>query len=690
MKRIAFILLLIPTVGWATPRISDPGSIGQSVTVTTVTITKCLDIVATSGGGRLTFCTDENGNVPTLRLSQESASSDAGALFFETLGSLRAYMQAEAGGWSIGVSTTGGSPTNRILFSNQSNTNALVTFNENNSGYTLKESSLTFDSGSLDPVLDWTTDGFLGITNATFTVADFATVDTLSFDSGLITDSGGAISFGNENLTTTGTLASGVLTVTGNATVAGDITARDITQADTSGGGFSTAKYHLTSSEIDAFTVRSDFGAADVFVIDTFNETVTLKTLSASIVVSALTVTAGSVSLGDNANINLGTAADSKIVFDTANLILDPDVIGAGKVLIGATGDDDLEASSLTASIRLDTPQLVNSGGSEVTLLNEDFEVERNDSGITRFRISTDKNNGTDWEMQNNGNNFVFKSLVSPAIFSFNDENALRIYQFHTDAPSLSIDARTGEVVFNQGGNNYDFRVETPLQSSAFQIDGGNENAQFNVDLTINQELQLIAKAGSAHEGDIWNDSTQEALQTFVSGIEQTLVGAIFTQTADQTIANTVTETTLFGTGVGTLTLPANFWAVGKTIRIEIHGDFADTGNPTAEVQAYYGATSLIDSGAIALAGLGGTEEWKTEVIITCRSVGATGTLETVIDWEYETTTGSSAIERLDVAGTTTVVDTTASGALDVTFQWGTAVAANTITSTVGFVEVLN
>lgn len=168
------------------------------------------------------------------------------------------------------------------------------------------------------------------------------------------------------------------------------------------------------------------------------------------------------------------------------------------------------------------------------------------------------------------------------------------------------------------------------------------------------------------------------------------LAGIKFTQTADQTIANTTTETTLFGSGVGTLSLPANFWTVGKTIRLEIHGDFSDTGNPTVEVQAYYGATSLIDSGAIALSGLGGTEEWECIVLITCRSVGVTGSVETVIDWEYETTTGSSVIERLDVAGVLQTIDTTAAGALDVTFQWGTAAAANTLTSEIAFVEVLN
>lgn len=221
-------------------------------------------------------------------------------------------------------------------------------------------------------------------------------------------------------------------------------------------------------------------------------------------------------------------------------------------------------------------------------------------------------------------------------------------------------------------------------------LGGSAVTTVFTPSLSVDGRIELTQQSGSTNDGTLWNDSTQEALQAFVSGIEQTLVGVIFTQTASTTIANTTTETTLFATGVGTLTLPANFWVVGKTIRIEIHGDIADAGNPTVEVQAYYGATSLIDSGAITLSGLAGTEEWECEVVITCRSVGATGTVETVIDWEYETSVGSSAIERLDVSGVLRTIDTTASGALDVTFQWGTAAAANTIESEVAFVEVLN
>ena len=244
------------------------------------------------------------------------------------------------------------------------------------------------------------------------------------------------------------------------------------------------------------------------------------------------------------------------------------------------------------------------------------------------------------------------------------------------------------------GEPDFVFKLNDNAAASKFYIIDSDEALAATIDSDGNMVLagflQLTQKAGTAVDGDLWNDSTQEALQTFTSGIEQTLVGCIFTQTADQTIADTTDETSLFGTGVGTLTLPANFWVVGKTIRIEIHGDFADTGNPTARIKVKLDTVECSDSTAITLSGLGGIEEWETEVIMTCRSTGGSGTIETVVDWEYETTTGSSAIERLDISGTLQTVNTTQSDTLDVTFQWGTANALNTLHSHVGFVTVLN
>ena len=69
-----------------------------------------------------------------------------------------------------------------------------------------------------------TTDGSLQ-TDGGLSVAKKAVIGNLTLADGSITDSSGSISFGNENLSTTGTLASGNLTVTGTGSFSSTISA---------------------------------------------------------------------------------------------------------------------------------------------------------------------------------------------------------------------------------------------------------------------------------------------------------------------------------------------------------------------------------------------------------------------------------------------------------------------------------
>jgi hypothetical protein len=54
--------------------------------------------------------------------------------------------------------------------------------------------------------------------------------------------------------------------------------------------------------------------------------------------------------LYDNKKLILGDGDDATVYYDATNLIIDPDVVGTGKVLIGATGDDDLWCAGLKTS----------------------------------------------------------------------------------------------------------------------------------------------------------------------------------------------------------------------------------------------------------------------------------------------------------------------------------------------------
>lgn len=193
----------------------------------------------------------------------------------------------------------------------------------------------------------------------------------------------------------------------------------------------------------------------------------------------------------------------------------------------------------------------------------------------------------------------------------------------------------------------------------------------------------------SPGEGDKWNDSTQKADIAFLSGIKQSRVGCIFTQTQNVTVANTVTETTLIGTGIGTVTLPANFFTAGKTLLIRLRGYFSTTGAPNIQFKLKHGAVTLVDSGAFATPANVANQLFDLYWVITCYTTGATGTVWTQGQGTLYGAHASSTMFDMETTAAVTI-DTTASGAMDATVTWGTANPSDTITATNFSVEVLN
>ena len=155
------------------------------------------------------------------------------------------------------------------------------------------------------------------------------------------------------------------------------------------------------------------------------------------------------------------------------------------------------------------------------------------------------------------------------------------------------------------------------------------------------------------------------------------LAGRLFLATASATVANTVTETTLIGSGVGTLTLPANFWRVGRSIKIYAAGVISDTGTPTVRFRTKLDSTSIIDSTAIALSGTLSNTGWELTADLICRTAGGSGTIFGQGSFHY------GADNRIPLSAVAAVtIDTSASDALNLTIEWGAASASNTITCT--------
>lgn len=158
------------------------------------------------------------------------------------------------------------------------------------------------------------------------------------------------------------------------------------------------------------------------------------------------------------------------------------------------------------------------------------------------------------------------------------------------------------------------------------------------------------------------------------------IIRSLFTSTADRTQANTASEVTIIGTGVGTLTLPINSYdAAGASLHIQAAGYYSNTGTPTITFKVKHGATVLGSTGAVTTTTGATNWQWWFDGQITARTVG--GSAGMIVEGRLLIQTGANAISIYPMLQTATVaVNSGATQAVDLTIQWGTASASNTIT----------
>ena len=161
--------------------------------------------------------------------------------------------------------------------------------------------------------------------------------------------------------------------------------------------------------------------------------------------------------------------------------------------------------------------------------------------------------------------------------------------------------------------------------------------------------------------------------------------GGIFAQTANSaTVTATTTETTIIGSGVGTLSVPANGFAVGDSFVAKLNGIVSNVNGETIRIRVKETGTGAIlaDSGAIALSAAT-TKNWALEIMFTVRAIGTAGAAVIMTHGNYRYTQNTG----LDLEGfgfstlNTTTFNTTVLNTLDITVQWGSNNAGNSIYS---------
>ena len=196
----------------------------------------------------------------------------------------------------------------------------------------------------------------------------------------------------------------------------------------------------------------------------------------------------------------------------------------------------------------------------------------------------------------------------------------------------------------------------------------------------INLSNANVITFNNAYSFPTADGSGDQVLKTDGSGNLSfgTVSAGLYAQTANSTtITNTTTETSVVGTGVGSLTFAADHFVVGDSYHAKIGGEIAAQNGDDITIRIKSGSTVLATTGTISLSpttDLG----WECELDFTVAAIGASGTMCTNGNFAYTRNTGG--LEGYVFQDVETF-DTTIANTLDITVEWGQAKTQDTIYS---------
>jgi hypothetical protein len=155
----------------------------------------------------------------------------------------------------------------------------------------------------------------------------------------------------------------------------------------------------------------------------------------------------------------------------------------------------------------------------------------------------------------------------------------------------------------------------------------------------------------------------------------------LFAQTANSTpITGTTSELSLINGGVGTLSVPANRFRVGDSFRADFGGQLSSKNNDTIRIKVKAGSVILADSGTQTMS-TAVDDVWQFSINFTIRALGGPGVADIVSLGVFHTTKQSNGAPQGFAFNTVnnTIFDTTVSNTLDVTAQFSSNSALNSI-----------
>jgi hypothetical protein len=202
---------------------------------------------------------------------------------------------------------------------------------------------------------------------------------------------------------------------------------------------------------------------------------------------------------------------------------------------------------------------------------------------------------------------------------------------------------------------------------------------------TIKDESTALTQRSTlkfAGDGVTAADSGGETVVTIPGPSATTNVG-LFAQTANSTaITGTNVETTLINGGVGSLSVPANGFSVGDSFRAVVAGVLNAANNQTIRIRVKSGSVTLLDSGVQSITNIT-NDVFSLNVDFTIRALGTAGvaSIVSLATFHYAKTSNATVQGFAFNVVNSTTFNTTISNTLDITVQWGSNNANNSIYS---------
>ena len=176
--------------------------------------------------------------------------------------------------------------------------------------------------------------------------------------------------------------------------------------------------------------------------------------------------------------------------------------------------------------------------------------------------------------------------------------------------------------------------------------------------------------------------ASDNGVKTIVSIAAPTTYG-LYSQIANSVpVAATISEGTLIGSGLGVLSVPANGFSQGDSFRADFGGVLKSKNNDTLRIRTKAGSIVLGDSLAQTMPA-STNDIWQLSLNFTIRATGVAGVASIVTLGEFHYTKTSNGTQEGFAFNTinSTTFNTTIINNLDVTAQWSSNSALNSIYS---------